>query len=360
MIAPAIMGVLAGITALEAGARAVYRKRFAIPYRPRIYGDYRYREFIEKVPAPLGSRMKPGYHSRCVSVNRFGLRGPEPDVEGSRKRILVIGESDIFGVKLGRQEALWNYRLQELLEEVHPGEWEVLNGGHPGYNTSQHRHLWESGLWDEVRPDVLLLRFGGNDISQAYAMQDKWKPGAGWPVKFLWAMNTVQTPAQRVLLRSCLYYMGSGKKLFRRAFGDVVKPFREENWEPVRDQVLNSHKAFIDLARRDGISVAVLSDGSLENCLRTEDDRKAMNALNENWRAFKEGYGPYYEMFQKSLVDHCSEWGVPYLDLREAMASQALPGCLFYDGVHWNPEGQRALGKILYGMVDGLGWWGVD
>jgi hypothetical protein len=128
----------------------------------------------------------------------------------------------------------------------------------------------------------------------------------------------------------------------------------------VRDQVRESHRAFIDLAYWDGIPVAVLSYGSLENCIRPEDDRKAMNALNENWRAFKEGYGPYYEMFQGALADRCSEWGVPYLDLREGMASQPLPGRLFYDGVHWNPEGQRVLGDILYGMVDGLGWWDLD
>lgn len=360
MIASVIAGALAVGAGLEAGARAVYRNRYAIPYRPRIYGDYRYREFIEKTPAPLRSRMKPGYRSRCVNVNRFGLRGPEPGAERSRRRVLVIGESDIFGVKLDREEALWSCQLQELLEAAHPGRWEVLNGGHPGYNTSQHRQLWESGLWEEVRPDLLLLRFGGNDISQAYAMQEKWKPGAGWPIKFLWAMNSVQTPAQRVLLRSCLYYMGPGKELFRRAFGDVVKPFREENWEPVRDQVLDSHKAFVDQARRDGVPVAIISDGSLEHCLRTEDDRKAMNALNENWRAFKEGYGPYYEMFQQSLKEHCSLWDVPYLDLREAIASQALPGRLFFDGVHWNPEGQGVVAESLYRLVSGLGWWDLD
>lgn len=360
MIVPLIGGTLAALGGLEGTARLVYRNRYAIPYRPRIYGDYRYREFIEKAAAPLGSRMKTGYRSRCVTVNRFGLRGPEPEPDGSRRRVLVIGESDIFGVKLDREETLWSRQLQERLEAAHPGRWEVLNGGHPGYNTVQHRHLWESGLWDEVCPDLLLLRFGGNDLSQAYAMQDKWKPGAGWPVKFLWAMNSVQTPAQRILLHSCLYYMGPGKALFRRAFGDVVKPFREENWEPVRDQVLESHCAFIDLARRDGIPVAVLSDGSLEHCLRTDEDRMAMDALNENWRAFKEGYGPYYEMFQQTLRERCGEWGVPFLDLREAIASSGRPGTLFFDGVHWNPKGHDVVAGILETLVDGLGWWRCD
>lgn len=356
-----IIGAAAACACLEAGTRALYKKHYSIPYKPRIYGDYRYKEFIEKAPSPLGNRMKPDYQSRCVNLNRFGLRGPQPREEGERKRVLVIGESEIFGVKLNRENLLWNYRLAEILEKHYPGKWEVLNGGHPGYNSVQHRHLWESDLWSQARPDLVLLRFGGNDMSQAYAMAEKWKPGATWPIRFLWAMNTVQTPFQRIMLNSCVYYMGYGKKLFRRAFGDVVKTFLSENQEGVRNQVLESHRAFIDLAKEDGIPLAVLSDGSLEHCARTEEDRKALDALNENWRAFVEGYGDNYEQVQEEIREHCSsQWNIPWLDLQGAVASHPSPGSLFFDGVHWNAEGHQVVADSLFKIVEEQGWWSCD
>ena len=351
-------GALAAL-ALEAGARAVYRRRYSLSYRPRIYGDYRYGEFIERVAPPLSNRMRAGYRSRCVNVNRFSLRGPEPDDDGRRKRLVVIGESDIFGVKLDREASLWSVLLQQRLEETHGGRWEVLNGGHPGYNSLQHRLLWEE-LWETVRPDALLLRFGGNDISQAYAMGSRWRPGAPWPAKFLWAMNSVQTPLQRLLLQSCLYYMGPGKALFRRTFGDVVKTFREENWEGVRDEVVENHRALIDRAKGCGVPVAIVSDGSLEHCVRNDEDRRALDALNENWRAFAEGYGSYYNRFQDILRESATAWDVPYLDLRQAICSRGRPGELFYDGVHWNGAGQEIVARSFYDMIDSLDWWGRD
>lgn len=356
-----IIGGAAACAGLEAAMRTIYRKRYSIPYKPRIYGDYKYREFIEKAPLPLGNRMKPGYRSRCVNLNRFGLRGSEPGEKGERKRVLVIGESEIFGVKLNREDLLWNYRLADILEKKYPGKWEVLNGGHPGYNSAQHRYLWESGLWNHVKPDLVLLRFGGNDISQAYAMAEKWKPGATWPIRFLWAMNTVQTPFQRLMLKSCVYYMGYGKKLFRRAFGDVVKSFLPENREGVREQLFESYQVFLDLAKVDDIPLAVLSDGSLEHCARTEDDRKALDALNENWRAFAEGYGDCYEQVQEEIQEHCSsQWQVSWLDLQGAVASHPCPGSLFFDGVHWNEEGHKVVADSLFKIVEEQGWWSCD
>lgn len=354
MIGPA-GALLLGAALLEGGARIVYRNRTSLPYRPRLFGDYRYDEFVEKVPGPLENRLRAGYRSPSVTLNRFGLRGPEPCADGKRRRLVVIGESDIFGVKLGREADLWSVRLQRRLDGRESG-WEVLNGGHPGYNSVQHRLLWEE-LWDRVRPDAIILRFGGNDLSQAYAMGRRWHPGAVWPTKFLWGMNSRQRPHQRLLLRSCLYYLGPGKALYRRPFGDVVKVFLEENWEGVCDQVLASHEALLGLARREGIPLAVVSDGSLEHCVRTDEDRKALDGLNENWRAFSEGYGPYYARFQELLKEKASPWGVPYLDLRESLVAKGSPGQFFFDGVHWNARGQAAVAAIFDETLTAWGWW---
>ena len=352
-----IFSALATVAVASEGlARYAHRHSYGIPYRPRIYGDYRYKEFIEKTAAPLYNRMISCYHSTCVNINRYGLRGPEPDEIEARKRILLMGESDIFGVKLPDERSLWSVQLQEQLDKDYSDSWDVLNGGHPGYNSTQHLELWKSKLMREVFPDILLLRLGGNDLSQAYTMGKKWNPDFVWPVKFLWAMNSAQTPLQKKLLMSCLYYMCGGKELYVRAFGDVVKEFLQENKEAVLDQVIRNHISFIESARARGIKVALLAPANLEDSADNESSRKALDCLNENWRSFSEGYSPFFKETQIHIKKLCAEKDVPYLEMGHYISSKYQLGTLFYDGVHWNARGHRIVADFLHSALLEMNW----
>lgn len=342
--------------ASEGLARYAHRHRYGIPYRPRIYGDYRYREFIEKTSAPLYNRVKPGYRSQCVNINRYGLRGLEPHEKGERKRLLLLGESDVFGVKLPNENSLWNVQLQRQLEESCAGSWDVLNGGNPGYNSTQHLELWKSKLMAEVSPDILLLRLGGNDLSQAYAMGNRWNPDFVWPLKFLWAMNSAQTPLQKKLLMSCLYYMFEGKKLYVRSFGDVVKEFLQVNKDTILERVLDNYREFIDSSRARGTKIAFLAPANLEDSTDDESNRKAMDCLNENWRSFSEGYSPFFKETQIYIKKLCAERDVPYLEMGQYVSSNYKLGTLFYDGVHWNARGHAAIADFLQHSLLDLNW----
>jgi len=351
-------GAMVTVTA-EILSRYSYRHRYGIPYRPRIYGDYRYRDFVVKDDGPLDSRLLRGYRSRCVSINRWGLRGPEP-LEG-RKKLVVIGESEIFGVKLSREDMVWRKVLQNSLDRSRPGRWEVINGGHPGYSSEQHRLLWDGELIESIRPDVVLLRFGGNDLSMAYAMGRRWNRESRWPIKFLWGMNSAQTPLQIAMMHSCLYYQGKGRDFYRRAFGDVLKTFPEEKRNEALAVVMDNHRKILKIAEASGAKVAVLSAAGLEQCLRDGEDKGPLDALNENWRAFSEGYGPTLDICQDLLRDDfCSDAGIPFLDLREHLSRREDLGTLYFDGVHWNDRGHAAVAEYMEKALEDLGWLDLD
>ena len=103
-------------------------------------------------------RMAPGRRQdggADVRINQWGLRGPEPQPERPEVAdVLVLGDSSIFGwgveedqtfgavAVAGLQAAGWRARL--------------LNGGTPGYSSTQSRLLLDE-LVQRVRPEVVVV-----------------------------------------------------------------------------------------------------------------------------------------------------------------------------------------------------------
>ncbi|MEN6391575.1 MAG: hypothetical protein ABFD04_14275 [Syntrophomonas sp.] len=134
-----------------------------MPFQPKNVGEYPFKNCIGEVDAPLIFRFRKNFNSPNLNFNRFGLRGPEPAPDGDKKHILILGESDYFGAKLPDERGLWSVRLQKILSSKGHADWEVLNEGNPGYNTVQHRALWEKEL-NHIQPDILVLSIGINEV----------------------------------------------------------------------------------------------------------------------------------------------------------------------------------------------------
>ena len=338
---------------LEAGARIWHRVRYRAAYQPRIYGTYPYSEFVERAPLPLGSRLKKGYVGGSVAINERGLRGPYLPEDHSGHHILLIGESDYFGVKLPREDQTWRAQLQERINREISGEWTVSNGGHPGHNIVQHRLRWDEDLKDYPW-DIVLLRVGGNDISQAYAMEASWKPGRGWPVKFLQAMPSGQSRGHQILLRSCLYYLLWGWKSFVRPFGKVTHEFLPENWEQVRDLILKNHTTIIRDALASGAKVGIITPATLSRPDMPVREQRQVEALAEKWESFESGSGPKVTAMIEALREGCPE--VPFMDVDAYLGKRSDRVQLYYDQVHWNPKGHKVVADFLYSELKGLGW----
>lgn len=119
-----------------------------------------------------------------VSVNARGFRGaPWPGPRDGRPRVLVLGDSQIFGWGVEDHEC-----ATARLAESAPG-WDVLNAGVIGYGTDQEFLLLRQRL-QEIRPDVVVVVFTGNDPIEmlsktAYGRAKPWleRRGSGFEVR---------------------------------------------------------------------------------------------------------------------------------------------------------------------------------
>ncbi len=121
----------------------------SLPGEPNMIGD-----------AQLGWRVKEGDNRQfgvpeMTHVNSRGLRNSEiPIVPELEKRILIVGDSSIYGVRVRDRENI-SGQLQRILRKEDEN-WEVLNGGCPGYSSWQVKHLLADRLLD-YQPEWLII-----------------------------------------------------------------------------------------------------------------------------------------------------------------------------------------------------------
>ena len=124
---------------------------------------------------PRGHRLHPGFtgtitsrvdYRTTVRVGSAGLRGAELAAKSAlRPRVLVIGDSFVFGVGAGESET-YPVRLAARLAERGIGA-EVLNGGVPGYSVPD-AVAWFEAWGAPLAPDLVVLTvFVGNDLLDA-------------------------------------------------------------------------------------------------------------------------------------------------------------------------------------------------
>ncbi len=117
---------------------------------------------------PIGYRNRPGlkgrYHGATYTINSIGLRNEEiPAKEPNEFRILMLGDSVVFG--LGVEDSETIPRVVERLANEQAGgrKIRVINMGVPSYNSEQELvQLQSLGL--SLEPDAVVLLYTLNDI----------------------------------------------------------------------------------------------------------------------------------------------------------------------------------------------------
>jgi len=353
-----VSGILALLAlALEAAGRFYHRLHFLMPFRAKVISEYPYGSFSEKAEPPIFYRFKKRFHSPNLNINRFGLRGPEPAPDGSKKRVLVLGESDLFGPKLRREKDIWNVQLEGILKSKGHDRWEILNGGNPGYNVIQHRSFWEQELC-RTNPDILILRIGGyNDISQAYVNGSHWEPGLSWPFEFILDLERKSPWWNGLLGRSCLYFL-----LRRNLAESTTSQFKivDKNfqWERCKKSVFENQKAIIDSAKTRGIRVALMSWAPAYELEMDTKNRRRITALQANWHFFVDSWGvsqfEYFDILDRTFS---MDMEVPYINVAPYLWNHPLRFELYYDLVHLNEKGYTVLARALFDEIEKLGWW---
>ena len=341
------------VVLIEIAARIYFKRHFDIPFRSRMIGEYPYNSFIEIVPAPLHYRFVKGFRSEMVNINRFGCRGPEPAPTGQKKRLLLIGESNFFGVKLRHESEVWDARLSALLRRFGHHNWEIINAGNPGYSSSQHRLYWASEI-AAVKPDIVLFCIGFNDISQAWMMGSKWTPETVWPEKFIMALERKIPFTRHLLSNFCTYLLVRRASSDRQGFPRLDENFQ---WQKCLSLIKNNYRALNDLAQAQGAQVATILNGFAYEPEPNPVEARRLEGIQANWHSFLTERGIYDRAFGDEIKKISSKLKIPCIDLQESLAHNPRRHELYFDMAHFNDAGMRVVARTLYHEVEKLGWW---
>ncbi len=349
-----IVGIILTLFALvEIGCRIYHLHRYGIPFHSKVVGEYPYSRFVEQVDPPLYYRFVKGFRSPMVNINRFRCRGKEPTADGTKKRLMVIGESNFFGAKLRKEKDLWSYRLERLLKMHGYTNWEVLNAGNPMYNTVQHRTLWEQEL-REAKPDILLISPAGNEVTQTWMMGSQWKPGVPWPWKFIMALERKSPWWNKILARFCFYFLLRRRMTSRPGFTPQDDTFK---WEECLHSLHESYRSILKDALKNGARIAIVNHGFAVDLAIRPENRKKLDAIQSNWEEHTKGNMLYILRSIEYVKDTlCRELDIPFIDLLEAFQEYPRRFECYFDIAHWNERGMNLVAKTLFRELMRLGW----
>jgi len=190
--------------------------------------------------------------SKQVRINAHGLRDDEvpynkPDGE---KRILVLGDSVVFGWGVSQGETFSDY-MEPLLDEQTGGRWQVMNAGVNGYNTEQEAtFLRIEGM--RYSPDYVLLIYVSNDVDPVFDPNETtWRRYPSWPPSLPEAVNRLRQLSFLFQLTKLLVRMEQMDQARAAVVIDDVPPSARDirsmtghpNWQ-------RSKTALLDIARQ--------------------------------------------------------------------------------------------------------------
>ena len=354
MIGYLFLGFAGSVAGIELASRIYHRIHFGIPFHSKVIGEYPYSSFLEKTDPPLYWVLKKNFHHPLININRFRCRGPEPAPDGEKKRLLLIGESTFFGVKLLKEKYLWSIRLQKILEREGRHEWEIINAGNPTYNSFQHRILWERELRN-IRPDILLIEIGGNDITQAWMMGSKWKPGTPWPWEFVMALERKSPWWNKILGRFCAYYLIRRSATERKGFPRLDEEYKLKECV---SSIEENFKIIVEDAIKMGTKVAIINLPYAIDPDIDDKDARALDTIQSNWRKIWEERGKY-DIFMITLFSEIlpKRLNLPLIDVYSPIHGHQNRYELFLDIFHLNKKGMKVIADVIYRDIDRIGWW---
>ena len=310
------------------------------------FDDARHVRIFEADPL-LFWRLRPNLHNvvwdlTFVTTNERGLRYGRPvgPKAAGVFRILCVGDSVTFGFRvphvfLKRPEAgdpAWlpyTVRMENALHHANPGrEVEVIPLAVPGY--SSHQGLaWLRRDIAELKPDVVTLLFGWNDISlRARADHETMKTDA------------LDVMARSLLCRSqALIY--AWRQVHRMSHGgaSAAPPTTGVMRVPV-ERFVSNHFAMVRLAEQHGARVLVVGP--------VYRDRVAYP-----------GEGDRIASLRRALRNAMRAAGKPYVEI-PSLTEDAYPGNipLFLEHIHPNHKGHHLLAETLLRSLAEAGFLG--
>lgn len=268
------------------------------------------------------------------------------DKPGGTYRIVVFGGSTtVNGHAFGEAGIHYPLVMQTRLREALPQKSiEVINVGYAAYCTAHSLVQLELDVMS-WHPDLVILSHNVNDLTAAY-----W-PGLTFDYSNKYSDEVFSVPDLRdiytrpnvIFEHSQLYWFiknrieilkgNSGTEIRRESLGNAPPPLAVEIFK-------RNLQTFINVARAAGAKV-VLGSQPLEPSEEYFLRHMAVKAYNSRITyPLHEEFVQHHRAFNQAMSDVAAEQGVLFLDNDASFAGDRQ---LFYDYVHYSPEGVRKL-----------------
>jgi lysophospholipase L1-like esterase len=302
-----------------------------------------------------------------VSINSYGFSDSERDLEKTRPRIALIGDSTTEF-----WEAAPKDRGQYVIEEMLDGRYEVLNFGVRGYATDQVLILFDKVV-SCFSPDIVVYTFCVNDIShngltqgKPYFVTDPADPDRlllrNFPVRF----EETRDEDNRTL-RALDDFFKSKSFLYRRSRGLLMGLIGYHH--PLETHVeLRPYKRDYDDEDTRRMDITLRLIGELQ---RSAEDRGMRFLLVEGIyrptldmgmrQRIVEEYGDLFdfEKVTEALKTYAVQHGIEFLSLPEIARDRGIGAAEVMhpeDNLHLDKRGIRLFAVSVTDRLRALGW----
>ena len=200
-----------------------------------VMASYPHIQYVEQPEAnrPPFDQVPVEFH---VQNNSLGFRDGEFNVDPSKKQIVVLGDSVVFGKGVTQEE-----RFTSLLQKEMPNT-QIFNLGLQGCTAECMAKLWDQYV-TKLQPDMLIIQASGNDLDQILYKESMEQRLPGLQLK---SLELIQ---HSWLAQWFLYLRGADKV--------------ELQMESAKQAVINKQRSFIEgmyqSAAKRGIDIAIVN-----------------------------------------------------------------------------------------------------
>ena len=121
---------------------------------------------LKTIPHPYcGWRSAPNQEYETISINKFGLRSPNMDIDNSKKEYcILLGGSVAWGFGASKNEYTPSYQIEKYLKKNNMNL-EVINLAQNSMNSHDELRSFISSV-DEIKPKMVISISGINDLWQ--------------------------------------------------------------------------------------------------------------------------------------------------------------------------------------------------
>jgi lysophospholipase L1-like esterase len=294
-------------------------------------------------------------------INSHGLRGLEITPAPDRPRVVVVGGSAAFGVRVPDDGT-----LSAALGKQIPAS-EFLNGGVIGYLSSQELALVVFKLLD-LEPSLIIAFNGWNDLYDRYWWASTGSQGTeGYGVNVIFsAIEDRLAKYRRIEKEPSFAALETGRSIMRNStllsgLYRVLRPVFSKApdrqlgqvWSQQLDEAVATYVRNMtmlrDVARSRNSRLIVVVQPELGQLLEPSmlaefrEEKRNLNGDDQYWVGFPASYAD----FRRRIVWALSSAGVNVIDGSARLSEAGGDSALFVDPVHLEPRGYALIARAI-------------